>query len=103
MTDPTLYRDDSRVRHILGAIERIIEVGADMSRDQLRQNEAKIDWKGIAGVRHKVVHDYADIDYDTIWDILRNEIPEVYSKIKALVETLPHEPTQLPPNIADFL
>ena len=34
MTDPTLYRDDSRVRHILGAIERIIEVGADMSRDQ---------------------------------------------------------------------
>ena len=22
MTDPTLYRDDSRVRHILGAIER---------------------------------------------------------------------------------
>jgi uncharacterized protein with HEPN domain len=131
MTDPTLYRDDSRVRHILGAIERIIEVGADMSRDQLRKNEAKtesilfnfmimgeaannisrefasknpeIDWKGIAGVRHKVVHDYADIDYDTIWDILKNEIPEVYSKIKALVETLPHEPTQLPPNIADFL
>ena len=37
MTDPTLYRDDSRVRHILRAIERIIEVGADMSRDQLRQ------------------------------------------------------------------
>ena len=27
----------------------------------------------------------------------------IYSKIKALVETLPHEPTQLPPNIADFL
>ena len=31
MTDPTLYRDDSRVRHILGAIERILEVGADLN------------------------------------------------------------------------
>ena len=131
MTDPTLYRDDSRVRHILGAIERIIEVGADMSRDQLRKNEAKtesilfnfmimgeaannisrefasknpeIDWKGIAGVRHKVVHDYADIDYDTIWDILQNDIPVECEKVKAVAATLPPEPTQPPANMADFL
>ncbi len=131
MTNPNLYRDDSRVRHILGAIKRIIEVGEDLSRDQLRQNEAKtesilfnlmimgeaannisqefasknpeIDWKGIAGVRHKVVHDYADIDYDTIWDILKNEIPDVYCKMKALEKTLLPEPTQPPSNMADFL
>jgi uncharacterized protein with HEPN domain len=131
MTNPNLYRDDSRVRHILGAIKRIIEVGEDLSRDQSRQNEAKtesilfnlmimgeaannishefasknpeIDWKGIAGVRHKVVHDYADIDYDTIWDILKNEIPDVYCKMKALEKTLLPEPTQPPSNMADFL
>jgi uncharacterized protein with HEPN domain len=131
MTNPNLYRDDSRVRHILGAIKRIIEVGGDLSRDHLRQNEAKtesilfnlmimgeaannisqefasknpeIDWKGIAGVRHKVVHDYADIDYDTIWDILKNEIPDVYCKMKALEKTLLPEPTQPPSNMADFL
>ena len=131
MTNPNLYRDVSRVRHILGAVKRIIEVGEDLSRDQLRQNEAKtesilfnlmimgeaannisqefasknpeIDWKGIAGVRHKVVHDYADIDYDTIWDILKNEIPDVYCKMKALEKTLLPEPTQPPSNMADFL
>ena len=31
MTDPNLYRDDSRVRHILSAIKRIMEVGEDLS------------------------------------------------------------------------
>ena len=131
MTDPTLYRDDSRVRHILGTIERIQEVGADLSRDQLRQNEAKtesilfnlmilgeaannisrdfaiknseIDWKGIAVVRHKVVHDYAAIDYDIIWDIIKNEIPDLYRKIKTLADTLPPEQNVPPPNMADFL
>ena len=131
MTNPNLYRDDSRVRHILSAIKRIMEVGEDLSRDQLKQNEAKtesvlfnlmvmgeaannisqefasknpeIDWKGIAGVRHKVVHDYADIDYDIIWDILKNEIPDVYSKIKELAGGLPPEPTHPPSNMADFL
>ena len=40
----------------------------------------EVDWKGLAGVRHKIVHDYADIDYDTIrqtttplWDDSENE------------------------------
>ena len=131
MTDPSLYRDDSRVRHMLDAMERIVEMCDGLSRDQLHRHEGKteiilfnlmvlgeaannitrefaaknpdIDWKGLAGVRHKIVHDYADIDFDTIWDILQNDIPSEYAKVKALVATLPPEPTQPPPNLADFI
>ena len=94
MTDPSLYRDDSRVRHMLDAMERIAELSRDLVREQLRRHEGTtemilfnlmvlgeaannisrefasknpdIDWKGLSGVRHKIVHDYADIDYDTI-------------------------------------
>ena len=54
-------------------------------------------------IQDKIVHDYADIDYDTIWDILQNDIPDEYAKVKEIVATLPPEPTQLPPNMADFL
>ena len=131
MTDPSLYRDDSRVRHMLDAMERIAELSRDLVREQLRRHEGTtemilfnlmvlgeaannisrefasknpdIDWKGLSGVRHKIMHDYADIDYDTIWDILQNDVPVEYEKLKALVATLPIEPTQPPPNLADFL
>ena len=131
MTDPSLYRDDSRVRHMLDAMERITELCKGLGREQLRRHEGTtemilfnlmvlgeaannitrefaeknpdVDWKGLAGVRHKIVHDYADIDYDTIWDILQNDIPDEYAKVKAVAETLPPEPTQPPPNMADFL
>ncbi|MBR4259561.1 MAG: DUF86 domain-containing protein [Kiritimatiellae bacterium] len=131
MTDPSLYRDDSRVRHMLDAMQRIVELSRDLGRAQLRKHEnvtemilfnlmvlgeaannitrefaAKnpdIDWKGLSGVRHKIVHDYADIDYDTIWDILQNDIPDQYNKVVALAATLPPEPTEPPPNIDDFL
>ena len=130
MTDPLLYRDDSRVRHMLDAMERITELSRGLEREQLRRHEGTtemilfnlmvlgeaannitrefaeknpdVDWKGLAGVRHKIVHDYADIDYDTIWDILQNDIPDEYAKVKAVAETLPPEPTQPPPNMADF-
>ena len=131
MTDPSLYRDDSRVRHMLDAMERIAELSRDLVREQLRRHEGTtemilfnlmvvgeaannisrefasknpdIDWKGLSGVRHKIVHDYADIDYDTIWDILQNDVPVEYEKLKALAATLPIERTQPPPNLADFL
>ena len=131
MTDASLYRDDSRVRHMLDAMQRIVELSEDLDRAQLRKHEnvaemilfnlmvlgeaannitrefaAKnpdIDWKGLSGVRHKIVHDYADIDYDTIWDILRNDLPDQYKKVVALAATLPPEPTEPPPNMAEFL
>ena len=131
MTDPSLYRDDSRVRHMLDAMQRIVELSKDLDRAQLRKHEnvtemilfnlmvlgeaannitrefaAKnpdVDWKGLSGVRHKIVHDYADIDFDTIWDILQNDLPEQYEKVKAVAATLPPEPTEPPPNMTDFL
>ena len=131
MKDSSLYRDNSRVRHMLDALQRIVELSRDLDRAQLRKHEnvtemilfnlmvlgeaannitrefaAKnpdVDWKGLSGVRHKIVHDYADIDFDTIWDILQNDIPDQYEKVKAVAATLPPEPTKPPPNLADFL
>ena len=131
MTNPSLYRDDSRVRHMLSALERIVAMSEKLDRLQLQMYEdateiilfnlmvlgeaanniskefaemnPEVDWRGVAGVRHKIVHDYADIDFDTIGDILLNDIPDLYQKIKAIAAELPSEPTEPPANIADFL
>ena len=131
MTDKSQYRDESRVRHMLDAVEWIVNISEGLAREQLQRHEGRpesilfnltvlgeaannvtrefaakhpeLNWKGLSGVRHKIVHDYADIDYDTIWDILQNDIPDAYVKLKAIVDTFPPEPTQPPPNMADFL
>ena len=131
MTDPSLYRDDARVRHMLSALERIVAMSEKLGRSQLRMHEdvteiilfnlmilgeaanniskefaemnPEVDWRGVAGVRHKIVHDYADIDFDTIGDILLNDIPYLYQKVKAVAATLPPGPTEPPTNMADFL
>ncbi len=39
MTDPSLYRDDSRVRHMLDALAQIAELRKGLSREQLRWHE----------------------------------------------------------------
>ena len=131
MTNPLLYRDDSRVRHMLSALERISAMSEKLDSLQLQMYEdvteiilfnlmilgeaanniskefaelnPDVDWRGVAGVRHKIVHDYADIDFDIIRDILQNDIPDLCQKIKIIAAALPSEPTEPPANIADFL
>lgn len=131
MSESPLYRDESRVRHMLDALLQIAELAKGLSRGQMELHDGMterilfnlvilgeaannvtrefaeknpgVDWRGIAGIRHKIVHDYAEIDFDTIWDILRNDIPEALAAVKSLAGTLPPEPTQPPPNLSDFL
>ena len=41
---------------------------------RLREEYSEIDWRGIAGTRDKLIHDYLGIDYEIVWDIVLNEI-----------------------------
>ena len=131
MTNPSLYRDDSRVRHMIAAIERILDVSREMTRadlvgserdtesilfnltilgeaannisDEFAAANPEVDWKDISGVRHKIVHDYADIDYDIIWQIIKGDVPNAYAQLQKIAKTLPPEPTEPPENMGDFL
>ena len=41
--------------------------------------------KNIAGTRDKLIHDYFAIDYDIVWDIIENKIPDLDHFLKQLV------------------
>lgn len=35
----------------------------------------EIDWEAIAELRHILVHDYYNVDMNTIWEILKKDLP----------------------------
>lgn len=51
-------------------------------RDQFPQ----IDWKGFAGLRDIIIHQYFGIDYTVVWDTITNELPETYIEIIRIIE-----------------
>ncbi|MEJ2287437.1 MAG: DUF86 domain-containing protein, partial [Deinococcales bacterium] len=32
-------------------------------------------WRQITGIRHRLVHDYMDVDYDILWEVATRDLP----------------------------
>jgi uncharacterized protein with HEPN domain len=72
------------------AIVRSLEViGEAVKRlpAELRERHRDIDWRAIAGTRDKLIHDYFDIDYEIVVDIVFSEIPQLQEQIESLLHT----------------
>ncbi len=124
------YRDETRIVHMLQALERIEQETRETSRDKLffddrltraiildfivlgeaanNVTEAycavhpEVPWADIAGFRHKLVHDYSGIDFGILWDAMTNDVPSLLPMLRKLVAALPPAPDK-PDNIGDFM
>jgi len=45
---------------------------------------ADIPWKNIVGLRNVVVHGYGQLDTETVWATLIDDLPELHKKCKAI-------------------
>ena len=46
----------------------------------------EIDWKGMRGMRNKIVHDYENVDLMILWNTLKNDLPDLLKQIRKILE-----------------
>ena len=53
---------------------------------EIQQTNPQIPWKGIRGLRNRIVHDYENIDMKILWETITNDMPDLFMKINAMLQ-----------------
>lgn len=79
--------DDNRVIQL--AIEKLLQnIGEATSHlsDQFKSKHDHIPWAKMISMRHRLVHDFAAVDLDIIWDTVQNSLPSLIADLERIMD-----------------
>lgn len=78
-SDETLHRAFVRSLEIIGEAAKKVP-------NDFRKEHTEIDWRAMAGMRDRLIHDYFGVDYEIVWDVVQNRIPELRGQISSILK-----------------
>ena len=78
LQDETLKRSFTRSIEIIGEAAKNLPIN-------FRNSQSHIDWGSFSGMRDRLIHGYFGIDYDIVWDVVKNEAPVLKKEIEKLI------------------
>lgn len=66
------------------SIEIIGEATRNLSTDFKRKYK-DIEWKKISGLRDKIIHYYFGVNWDIVWDMIKNRLPELKEQVENIL------------------
>ena len=83
--DRIAYDKDETLRLALTHIIQVIGEAAQRVSPEFRHIYNQIPWPEIIGMRHRIVHDYLNIDADVIWEVLQQDLPPLVKTLQAIL------------------
>ncbi len=62
---------------ILRNLQVLCESASKIDRSY-KDSHPEIDWKAIAGMRNVLVHDYFEVDFEAVWDVITRDLPALH-------------------------
>jgi len=82
-------RDFKKDKKTVRAIEREISIIGKVAyavTKEFKEKHKDIPWRDIEKMRHIIIHHYDKVDIKILWETVKDEIPELKSKIKVLYD-----------------
>ena len=52
--------------------------------EDFEKEHPEIPWRQINGLRNRIIHDYEGINLNLIWEIIKEDLPDLYEKLTKL-------------------
>ena len=76
--------DETLKRAVVRSLEIIGEATKKIPAD-FKVKWSSIQWKNMAGMRDRLIHDYIGVNYSIVWDVFNNKIPELFGQIQEVL------------------
>ena len=80
------FKNDKKT---IDAIVRNFEIIGEASKsvpDNIKNEYQDVDWKGMAGMRNRIAHEYFGISLTIVWHIIKQELPRLEKQMKQILK-----------------
>jgi len=76
--------DETRCRAFVRSLEVIGEAAKKIPED-FRNAHTEVEWRAMAGMRDRLIHQYFGVDLELVWDVVQTRIPTLRTRISSLL------------------
>ncbi|MGB7068841.1 MAG: DUF86 domain-containing protein [Pyrinomonadaceae bacterium] len=75
-------------RKTIDAVVRNVEIigeAANNLSDEVRSDHTQIEWRKMIATRNRIIHGYASVDLEIIWNIAQNDLEQLATEIEKIL------------------
>lgn len=85
--EQAFFADAKTQDAVIRNIEILGQAVKGISEDT-RARQPYVQWRQIAGMRDKLIHEYFGVDLNLVWDVVANDLPELRPRLQRLLDAL---------------
>jgi uncharacterized protein with HEPN domain len=79
------YDQDITLRLALTHLIQVIGEAAQHVSEKFKQSHPEVPWHEIIGMRHRIVHDYLNVDEDVVWQVTKEDLPSLLAVLEHII------------------